>query len=173
MAAAAVVYIGPLRQGHAQDGPPAIAVAEIEYVDTSGEVIDQRADHVRRLREFEASLRTDLAASGKLRSVVLDCPPGACSVGDINAAQLAAKAEAAGAAFLVIGSVQKMSTLVQWAKFDIVDVKTQKVIFDRLFTFRGDNDEAWRRAEAFVVREIVEREAMLTRSAAAALPRSP
>jgi hypothetical protein len=84
-----------------------------------------------------------------------------------------AKAQAAGAAFLVIGSVHKMSTLVQWAKFDIVDVKAQKVVFDRLFTFRGDNDEAWRRAESFIVREIIDREAMLTRPAAAALPRSP
>jgi hypothetical protein len=47
-------------------------------------VIDQSADHRRRLRAFEASLRSDLTASGKLRSVVLDCPPNACSVGDIR-----------------------------------------------------------------------------------------
>ncbi|MCA6115926.1 DUF2380 domain-containing protein [Bradyrhizobium sp. WSM 1738] len=173
LTAAAVVCMWPVRQGHAQGGPPVIAVAGIEYVDTSGEVIDQRADHERRLREFEASLRTDLAASGKIRSVVLDCPPDACSVGDINVAQLAGKAQAAGAGFLVIGSVHKMSTLVQWAKFSIVDVTSQKVVYDRLFSFRGGNDEAWRRAESFVVREIIEREAMLTRSAAAALPRSP
>ena len=43
-----------------------LAVAEMDYVDTSGEVIDQSADHRRRLREFEAALRSDLAASGKL-----------------------------------------------------------------------------------------------------------
>ena len=135
--------------------------------------VDQRADHVRRLREFEASLRTDLAASGKMRNVILDCPPNACSVGDINVAQLVGKAQAAGAAFLVIGRVHKMSTLVQWAKFDIIDVNAQKVVFDRLFSFRGDNDEAWRHAKSFVVREIIDREAMLTRNAESALPRSP
>jgi Protein of unknown function (DUF2380) len=171
--AALVVCIWPVRQGHAQGGPLVLAVSEIAYVDTSGEVVDQRADHVRRLREFEASLRTDLVASGKIRSIILDCPPNACSVGDINAAQLVGKAQAAGAAFLVIGSVQKMSTLVQWAKFDIIDVNAQKVVFDRLFSFRGDNDEAWRRAKSFVVREIIDREAMLTRNAESALPRSP
>jgi Protein of unknown function (DUF2380) len=93
--------------------------------------------------------------------------------GDINAAQLVGKAQAAGAAFLVIGSVHKMSTLVQWAKFDIIDVNAQKVVFDRLFSFRCDNDEAWRRAKSFVVREIIDREAMLTRNAESALPRSP
>jgi hypothetical protein len=142
----------------AQDKPPVLAVAEIQYVDTSGEVVDQSADHFRRLREFEASLRTDLAANGKLRSAVLDCPPSACSVGDIDADELLGKAQAGGAGLLLIGSVHKMSTLVQWARFDLVDVKTRNVVFNRLVTFRGDNDEAWRRAESFIAREILDHE---------------
>jgi len=154
-----------------QDKPPGLAVAEIDYVDTSGEVIDQSADHRRRLRAFEASLRSDLTASGKLRSVVLDCPPNACSIGDIDANQLIGKAQAAGADFLLIGALHKVSTLVQWAKFDMIDVKSQKLSFERLVSFRGDNDEAWRRAEAFIVRDIMDREFM--RPAAAGLPRSP
>jgi hypothetical protein len=155
----------------AQDRPPVLAVAEIDYVDTSGEVIDQSADHRRRLRAFEASLRSDLTASGKLRSVVLDCPPNACSIGDIDANQLIGKAQAAGADFLLITAFHKVSTLVQWAKFDMIDVKAQKLSFERLVSFRGDNDEAWRRAEDFIVRDIMDRELM--RRAAAALPRSP
>ncbi len=142
----------------AQDKPRVLAVAEIQYIDTSGEVVDQSADHLRRLREFEASLRTDLAASGKIGSAVLDCPPNACSVGDIDADQLLGKAQAAGAGFLLIGRVHKMSTLVQWAKFDLVDVKTGNVVFNRLVTFRGDNDKAWRRAESFIAREIIDHE---------------
>ena len=153
------------------DKPPGLAVAEIDYVDTSGEVIDQSADHRRRLRTFEASLRSDLTASGKLRSVVLDCPPNACSVGDIDANQLIGKAQSAGADFLLISAFHKVSTLVQWAKFDVIDVKAQKLAFERLVSFRGDNDEAWRRAEIFIVRDFMDREFM--RPAAAALPRSP
>ena len=155
----------------AQGRPPGLAVAEIDYVDTSGEVIDQSADHRRRLRAFEASLRSDLTASGKLRSVVLDCPPNACSIGDIDANQLIGKAQAAGADFLLISAFHKVSTLVQWAKFDMFDVKAQKLSFERLVSFRGDNDEAWRRAEAFIVRDFMDRE--FIRPAAAALPRSP
>ena len=155
----------------AQDKPPGLAIAEIDYVDTSGEVIDQSADHRRRLRAFEASLRSDLTASGKLRSVVLDCPPNACSVGDIDANQLIGKAQAAGADFLLISAFHKVSTLVQWVKFDMIDVKAQKLSFERLVSFRGDNDEAWRRAEAFIVRDIMDRE--FIRPAAVALPRSP
>ena len=156
--AAAACGASPGRQALAQGAPPVIAVAEIQYIDTSGEVIDQSADHFRRLREFEASLRTDLTASGKVRNATLDCPPNACSVGDIEPDQLLDKAQAAGAAYLLISSFHKLSTLVQWAKFDIVDVKTRKVVFNRLVTFRGDNDEAWRHASSFIVREILDHE---------------
>jgi len=155
---AAALYTGSVRESRAQGEPPVLAVAEIQYIDTSGEVIDQSADHFRRLREFEASLRTDLAASGKVRNVALDCPPNACSIGDIEADQLLDKAQAAGAGYLLISSFHKVSTLVQWAKFDLVEVKTRNVVFNRLVTFRGDNDKAWRHAESFVVREILDHE---------------
>jgi hypothetical protein len=156
---AAVACCGsPGQQALAQGEPPVITVAEIQYIDTSGEVIDQSADHFRRLREFEASLRTDLAASGKVQNVALDCPPSACSVGDIEVDQLLDKAQAAGAGYLLISSFHKLSTLVQWAKFDIVDVKARNVVFNRLVTFRGDNDKAWRHAESFIVREILDHE---------------
>jgi hypothetical protein len=155
---AAVLSANPVRQGLAQGEAPTVAVAEIQYVDTSGEVIDQSADHVRRLREFEAAMRTDLAASRKVRNVPLDCPAAACSVGELDAEQLLDKAQAAGAAYLLISSFHKLSTLVQWAKFDLVEVKTRNVVFNRLVTFRGDNDKAWRHAESFIVREILDHE---------------
>ena len=158
LTAAAVVCACSIRQGRAQATTLVLAVAEIHYVDTSGEVIDQSADHRRRLREFEAALRSDLAASGKIRNAALDCPPNACSVGDIDADQLLDKAQAAGAGYLLISSFHKVSTLVQWAKFDIVDVKTRNVVFNRLVTFRGDNDKAWRHAESFIVRQILDHE---------------
>jgi hypothetical protein len=155
---AAVFTVSAVPRGEAREEAPVVAVAEIQYIDTSGEVVDQSADHSRRLREFEASLRTDLAASGKVRNVALDCPPNACSIGDIDVDQLLGKAQEAGAAYLLISSFHKMSTLVQWAKFDIVDVKTRNVVFNRLVTFRGDNDKAWRHAESFIVREILDHE---------------
>src|SRR6202008_599285 len=107
---ATVFTVSAVLRGKAQGEVPAVAVAEIQYIDTSGEVIDQSADHFRRLREFEASLRTDLVASGKVRNLTLDCPANACSVGDIDADQLLAKAQAAGAGYLLISSFHKVST---------------------------------------------------------------
>jgi hypothetical protein len=156
--AAALLCVGFDSQSRAQAEAPAMAVAEIQYIDTSGEPVDQSADHFRRLREFEASLRSDLAASGKVRTVTLDCPANACSIGDIDVPQLLDKAQAAGAAYLLIGSIHKQSTLIQWAKFDLIEVKARNVVFNRLVTFRGDNDKAWTHAESFVVREILDHE---------------
>jgi hypothetical protein len=49
-----------------------------------------------------------------------------------------------------------MSTLIQQAKFDVIDVKARKVVFDRYISFRGDNDTAWRRAESFLARQILD-----------------
>ena len=158
LVAAVSFCAAPIRPGRAQGEAPVLAVAEIQYVDTSGEVVDQTADHFRRLRQFEASLRADLAASGKVQNVALDCPPNACSIGDIDADRLLDKAQAAGAAYLLVGSIHKLSTLVQWARFDIVEVKTRNAVFNRLVTFRGDSDKAWAHAESFVVREILDHE---------------
>ena len=60
-----------------------------------------------------------------------------------------------GAAFKVIGGIQKTSTLVQWAKVAVIDVGAKKLVMDKLYTFRGDNDESWKRAEIFVSREVM------------------
>ena len=143
-------------QGRAQGPTPVFAVAEINYVDTSGEAIDQSADHRRRLREFEAALRSELVASGKIANTALECPANACSVGDLNDSQLLGKAKDAGATHLLIGRFHKMSTLIQQARFDVIDVKARKVVFGRYISFRGDNDAAWRHAESFLARQILD-----------------
>jgi hypothetical protein len=48
-----------------------------------------------------------------------------------------------------------MSTLVQWAKIQVADEEQGRIVFDRLLTFRGDTDEAWQKAEAFVARDVL------------------
>jgi len=71
-----------------------------------------------------------------------------------------------GADIRVIGGIRKASTLVQWAKVAVIDVGANRVLFDRLYTFRGDNDVAWDRARAFISEDI---RAVL----AASVPASP
>ncbi|HEX7417554.1 MAG TPA: DUF2380 domain-containing protein, partial [Steroidobacteraceae bacterium] len=55
---------------------------------------------------------------------------------------------------LLFGGIHKQSTLVQWANARIVDIERDKLVFDRLLSFRGDDDAAWQHAEAFLSREL-------------------
>ena len=86
------------------------------------------------------------------------CNPTPCSTADSSRDDLLIAAHSVGARWLLVGGFHKMSTLVQWAKFDLVEVKSQNVVFNRLVTFRGDNDKAWRHAESFIVRQILDHE---------------
>jgi Protein of unknown function (DUF2380) len=144
--------------GHAADSRKApqditIAVIDFEYHDTSHEERDQRQEHDARLKGFMAALKGDLAAQGKI-IVTLPCDPAPCSVARAPADDLLRAAREAGAGILLIGSIHKMSTLVQWAKAEAIDTGTERMVLDKLFTFRGDTDESWRRAETFIAGEL-------------------
>ncbi len=143
--------------GHAGDAriaPSAvIAVVDFDYSDGSGEVRDQSQQHAARLAAFMTALRSDLAARASLRVVAPSCRPEPCASGGPRADLLAAAREA-GATIVVVGGIHKMSTLVQWANAEAIDAATGRIIFHKLFSFRGDNDEAWRRAESFIADEI-------------------
>jgi hypothetical protein len=134
----------------AEERGTAIAVIDFNYIDTSGEERDQRSEHEARLKDFMSALRRDLAAPDKLRSVAPICRPEPCSLTPSTRGELLGAAREAGADVLLIGGIHKMSTLVQWVKIETIDAKTGQVVLDRFFTFRGDTDEAWRRAEAFI-----------------------
>src|SRR5712671_2749595 len=145
--------------GKAEDGSnktqrAAVAVIDFDYVDTSGEARDQRGEHEARLAVFMRALKDDLAQGDSFRLVTPTCAPAPCSLAGSTVSGLMAAAREVGGDILLIGGVHKMSTLVQWAKIEAIDPKTERVLFDRLFTFRGDTDEAWRRAEVFIVDEI-------------------
>jgi hypothetical protein len=139
----------------AQEHGVSVAIADFSYRDTSGEVRDQTADHRAWLAMFSRLLREEVAGTGKFRIVALDCPASECAVAEGVAPQaLVAAAGQAGANYLVFGGIQKMSTLVQWARLVVLDPATGKVVLDRLYTFRGDNEEAWRHAALFVARHV-------------------
>jgi len=61
-----------------------------------------------------------------------------------------AAARRTGARFVVYGGILKVSTLVQNGLVEVVDLQNEKLILKRTVSFRGDNDEAYRRAAAFV-----------------------
>jgi Protein of unknown function (DUF2380) len=136
----------------------AVSVDDFIYIDTSNEPTDQTAVHDKRLQAFMTALRDDVTADRRFELVpsscthTSNCPTEGPALGD----RLRAASEA-GTEILIIGIVHKMSTLVQVAWTVAVDTTSQRVMFRKFFTFRGDNDEAWRRAERFVSEEVRDR----------------
>jgi hypothetical protein len=150
---AALVVLSPSVATEGAPSPVPIAVLDLDYVDTSGEVRDQTQEHAARIRRFSDALRGDLERSGKFRIVTPLCGAAPCTASG-EPSELLARARAAGAKLMLIGGVHKQSTLIQWAKVQAVDVEADRPVLDKLITFRGDTDEAWERAEAFVAREV-------------------
>ena len=135
-------------------GPPTVAVAEFDYVDTSGEPTDQTAAHRARVADFAAQVRQQLAAQGyEVRP--LSCAD-ACTVATASPDGLAAAARKAGARLVVAGGIHKMSTLVQFGEVRLLDLDSNTLLLRRTFSFRGDNDTAFRRAAAFVGETLTE-----------------
>jgi hypothetical protein len=134
----------------------AVSVDDFNYIDTSNEPIDQTAVHEKRLRAFMTALRDDVTADRRFElvpsSCALNCPTEGPALGDRLRA-----AFQAGAQILIIGIVHKRSTLVQLVWTVAIDTTSQRVVFRKFFTFRGDNDEAWQRAERFISEEVRDR----------------
>jgi hypothetical protein len=141
-------FCAPAHAENAQT-PSVIAIAPFDYKDTSGEIRDQRKEHEERLQAFLEALKQDLAATGKYRIISLECKDAPCS----DPSQVA-EAQRNGADAVIFGSIQKMSTLIGWIKVVAVDTGTKNPVFERFLTFRGDNGEAWSRAEKFVAQEL-------------------
>ena len=131
---AILVNVGPAGAGTEAAAPAGVSIEDFQYLDTSGEPVDQTALHEKRLAAFMVALRRDVGADKRYQLT----PAGQ-----------------ANAKFKVVGGVQKTSTLVQWARVAVIDTGAKKVLFEKLYTFRGDNDEAWDRAEAFLAREVI------------------
>jgi hypothetical protein len=134
--------------------PSSVAVAGFDFRDTSGEVVDQSADHDARLEAVGVALRNGLSKHQRIRLVPLACQRHECTARTSGLEALSRQARKASARYLLIGEVHKMSTLVGWMKFAVLDLNDNKPTCDRFLTYRGDTDEAWRRAAEFAVRDI-------------------
>jgi Protein of unknown function (DUF2380) len=130
--------------------PITIAVADFDYTDTSGEVNDQSAAHSARVAQFVELVRENLTAQGDYRVLPFDCPAHPCTPISMRPDDFIAAARRSGARFVVYGGIRKMSTLVQWGDVELLDLETEKLLLQRTVSFRGDNDDAFRRAAAFV-----------------------
>lgn len=146
-----------LPEGYAGAAPPLIvAVPDVGFSDSSGEARNQDADHRERLHALADGLRTDIARDGQVGSLALDCGTVPCRFDGEEVERLRAQARDAGASLIVLCGVHKMSTLVMAMKVDVFEVGSGRLVTSKLLSFRGDNDEGWRRAGVFVAKEVAE-----------------
>ena len=121
-----------------------LAIPPVKMLDTSREAQDQQADHDRRLALMEGILAEEL--SGKLVSredIAAACPreTAECLVTALR------EGGAERGLFIV---VQKTSTLILQAFASLVDLEGGKLVTHTELSFRGDNDESWRKAALFL-----------------------
>ena len=145
----------------AQGNQIGVAVLDFTYADTAGEAQDMTTEHQKWLAALASGLRKGFERTGAYRLVTPVCRPEPCEVGRTPLDQLEGAAKEAGAQLLVMGGVHKESTLLQWAKVLAVNLVDNQVVTDKLFTFRGDNEYAWERAEEFISRDLLEAAAPL------------
>jgi Protein of unknown function (DUF2380) len=140
--------------------PPSLLVLNLELVDSSGEVTDQRADHERRLAAVREILASELAA----RDVydVIDPAPIQAEIDATRARQYLHAcngceirlAREVDADRVLTGHVRKVSSLVMALWVDIQDADSGRPIVRKVLDFRGDNDRAWQRAALYLAREL-------------------
>jgi len=136
----------------AEASPPAVAVLEFSYLDTSDEPRDQSAEHAARLAAQQTDLETALKASGKYRVATFPSKPDeACRR---KSECLLEKAGEAKADLVLTGALHKASTMETSMWVGMFEVPSGKRVFYRQMSFRGDTDEAWRRATAFLARDL-------------------
>jgi hypothetical protein len=160
MACALLLAGGATRAAEASDpaSPPTIAVLDLDLIDTSGEVTDQREDHARRLAAMATRLRTDFEAQGIYR--VIDTPELRARIAETGRSQYLSRcngcelvlARGVDADRVLTGVVYKVSSLVLSLTVTIKDAATGEPLIHKALDFRGDNDAAWDRATRYFLR---------------------
>ena len=95
-----------------------------------------------------------LADRAAYEVVALTCGQPECSVGTLSVEKAVEAAAALDVDYLLLGAVQKVSTLVGMGRVDIIDIEDRRDVFSRVLSFRGDTDEAFVRVADFVVTNV-------------------
>jgi hypothetical protein len=115
----------------ANQGSVAAAIAGIDNFDTSGEGANRTAEHAARVQAFATLLRNDLAVQNKFTIVQLTCPHLPCSAAHMSPEDLLRAAQQAGARLSIYNGIHKGSTLIQWGKIEVFDLKKHELVLIR------------------------------------------
>jgi hypothetical protein len=138
---------------------PALLILPLDMVDTSGETPSHAQEHEDRLVALAQYLSKALAQDGSY--AIIDPTPISAEIEKARTVRLSEcngceldLARLVHADRVLIGKVDKVSTLIGSLDLSIVNVATGERVFSRVLSFRGDTDEAWQHAARFFVREL-------------------
>ena len=141
----------------ADTGKATLALAHFDFRDTSCEVEDQSAEHQARLTSLNETLYAGLAGNPGITLADLTCEMERCTHRSPGLDALAGQARAAGAQYLLIGEVHKVSTLIGRANLAVLDLEDSNTLAcEQRLSYRGDSDEAWQRMAQYALRDIEE-----------------
>ena len=154
----ATMAVPALAQGSAE--PPSLLLLDLELVDSSGEVTDQRADHNRRLAAVRQTLASELAARDVYALVdptpiqaEIDATQERQYLHACNGCEIRLAREV-DADRVLTGHVRKVSSLIMALWIDIRDADSGRPVVRKVLDFRGDNDRAWQRAALYLARKL-------------------
>ena len=125
-----------------------VAIFPVKMLDTSGEARDQRAEHDCRMGIVAQAVAAELDGA-----VIIDAATAAACQPETTECLLAlARDRGADRALFIVA--QKTSTLILQIFANLADTGDGRLILNRDLNFRGDNDEAWRRAGRFLGRQM-------------------
>jgi Protein of unknown function (DUF2380) len=143
--------------------PPAIAVIGFELVDDQPDPV-RDVDHKRRLAAIQAQLQQGLHQRGLYR--VVDTAPVQAQIDALRAQNaflyrcngcFADVAQRLGTRLVAVGWVQRVSELILNVNVSVRDAATDQEVLSKSVDLRGNNDESWSRAMAFMLRDWSER----------------
>jgi Protein of unknown function (DUF2380) len=142
---------------------PTIAVIGFELVDDQPDPVRDAA-HQRRLAALQAQLQQGLHQRGLYR--VVDTAPAQAQIEALRAQHaflyrcngcLAEVGQKLGTRLVVVGWVQRVSELILNVNISVRVAATDEEVLAKSVDLRGNNDESWTRAMAFMLRDWSER----------------
>lgn len=164
---AAVAWLWLLAPGPigAAESPPAVAVLGFELIDEHP-VPEQAEDLQRRLAAIDRQFQQGLHRLGLYQIVPIDPAQDLLDklrkenafVYRCNAC-FSELGQRLGVRLVAVGWVQRVSNLILNVNVALIDAGTGKEILSKSVDMRGNTDESWKRAVAFMLRDWSERRA--------------
>jgi hypothetical protein len=156
MAVIAVLMSSPARAA----APPTLLVLPLDMIDNSGEAQPHAGEHEDRLKALTSYLSKALAEEQIY--TIIDTTPIDTTIAAAHSAQALSEcngcerdlAKLLHADRVLVGQIDKISTLIGNLTVRITDVEAGRIAFARTVSFRGDTDDAWQHATRFLIRDL-------------------